>query len=234
MFVDIHSHIVYNVDDGSKFLEQSLTYLNQAKKIGLNKIVCTPHMHRENKDKVKKIITNFKILREEAKKLDIELLIGNEILYSDNVIKLLKEKKMTTLNQTKYVLVEFKRSEKRNIEEIINILDQFFENGYFPVLAHPELYVNYHLSDIKKIKEANVILQIDATSLLRLKSNSKIYKKAWKLIEERLVDVVATDTHCTKKRDIISLKKAYEKVSRKDEKYAKIIFHDNPLEIISE
>ena len=54
--IDIHTHLLNNVDDGSKSLEQSLTYLNQAKKIGLNKIVCTPHMHRENKDKVKKII----------------------------------------------------------------------------------------------------------------------------------------------------------------------------------
>lgn len=234
MFTDIHNHTLYGVDDGSKTLEQSLIYLKQAKKIGLNKIVCTPHMHHGTKEKALKMVQNFKILREEAKKLGIELYLGNEILYNDDTIKLLKEKRITTLKQTKYVLIEFKRNEKRNIDEILNILDSFFENGYIPVLAHPELYVNYHFNDIKKIKETGTILQIDANNLLRFKTSRTIYKKTWKLINERLVDIVATDTHCTKKRDILSLKKAYKKVFKKDQKYANIIFNENPSEIVGD
>ena len=71
--IDIHSHIVFDVDDGSKTLEQSLKYLKEAKKVGVNKVVCTPHMSRDNKEKALKIVKNFKELKKEADKIGVEL-----------------------------------------------------------------------------------------------------------------------------------------------------------------
>lgn len=233
--IDIHSHIIFSVDDGSKSLEQSIQYLKEAKKIGVNKVVCTPHISHDNKEKALKIVKNFKELKEEAKKYNIDLYLGNEIMIKDNTIDLLKNKKLTTLNNSKYVLVELKRSENRNFDNVVSILTDFVDQGYFPILAHPEFYVNYrNINNYRKLKENGILLQIDSTSLLFTRSSRKTRKFAKKLLHERLVDFVATDSHCTKKRDYLSLKKAYKKVKKMDKKYADIIFNENQLEIVGE
>ena len=233
--IDIHSHIIFSVDDGSKSLEQSIQYLKEAKKIGVNKVVCTPHISHDNKEKALKIVKNFKELKEEAKKYNIDLYLGNEIMIKDNTIDLLKNKKLTTLNNSKYVLVELKRSENRNFDNVVSILTDFVDQGYFPILAHSEFYVIYRIiNNYRKLKENGILLQIDSTSLLFTRSSRKTRKFAKKLLHERLVDFVATDSHCTKKRDYLSLKKAYEKVKKMDKKYADIIFNENQLEIVGE
>lgn len=233
MYIDIHSHLIFDVDDGSKSLEQSIKYLKEIKKMNLNKVICTPHMYYGRREKILKIVENFKILREEARKLGIELYLGNEILYNEKTLELLQNKKLTTLNKSDYLLIEFKRSESMDIDSLIDSLEEFIEAGYKVVLAHPELYINYRsISYMKRIKEIGVMLQIDATSILRSKTNSKVYKFAKSLLKEKLVDIVASDSHCTKERNFSSLKDAYKQIYKKDKNYANIIFYENPLKII--
>ena len=232
--IDIHTHLLFDVDDGSKSLEQSIKYLKEIKKIGMNKVVCTPHIQTGNKERVLKIISNFKILREEALKLGINLYLGNEILYSENTIELLKHKKITSINNSKYVLVEFKRNETMSISQVVSFFEELIEQGYKPILAHPELYFKYqHISYMRRLKENGVMLQVDATSFFKKTSNRKVSKFTKRMLQEYLIDVVASDSHCTKKRNFKILKKAYKKVKRKNgKKYANIIFNENPLEII--
>lgn len=232
--IDIHTHLLFDVDDGSKSLEQSIQYLKEIKKIGMNKVVCTPHIKFGNHERALKIINNFKILREEAKKYDIELFLGNEIMYSNETVELLNHKKITTIQHSKYVLVEFKRNENMAFDQVLSFLEGLVENGYYPILAHPELYIYYRdIDKMKKIKETGTMLQIDATSLFQRTSSYKIKKFTKKLFSERLVDVVASDSHCTNKRNFKTLKKAYQYSKRKyGKKYTNIIFDRNPLDIL--
>lgn len=234
-YIDIHSHIIFDVDDGSKTLEQSIKELKQIKKIGLEDVICTPHSRSGNIDKLVKIKENYLEIKEEAKKLDINLYLGNEILYSDKILTLIKRNRLLTLNNSKYVLIEFKRAESMNIDSVINILEELIENGYKPVLAHPELYINYrNINDMYKIKETGTLLQMDATSIIKNKTTGKIYNFSKKLLKERLIDIVASDSHCTKKRDHLSFKKAYKKISKKYGKdYSDILFKENPSLIIN-
>lgn len=232
--IDIHTHLLFDVDDGSKSLEQSIQYLQEIKKIGMNKVVCTPHIKFGTREKALKIVNNFKILREEAKKYDIELFLGNEIMYSNETVELLNHKKITTIQHSKYVLVEFKRNENMAFDQVLSFLEGLVENGYYPILAHPELYIYYRdIDKMKKIKETGTMLQIDATSLFQKTSNYKIKKFTKKLFSERLVDIVASDSHCTKQRNFKIFKKAYLYSKRKYGKtYTKIIFYENPFEIL--
>lgn len=233
--IDTHSHIIFDVDDGSKTLEQSIKYLEELKEIGLNKVVCTPHVCHYKEEKASKIEENFKILDEEAKKLGIILYLGNEILYTDKALRYLKEKKFNTINNTNYILVEFKRTESTSIDSIINCLEELIDNGYHVILAHPELYIHYrNIEYVKKIKELGVMLQLDAKNLYRFKTSHKTYKFAKKLIKERLIDLVASDSHCTSKRNFRALVDAYKKISKKDINYADIIFKQNPNEVVGE
>lgn len=228
--VDIHSHIIFDIDDGSKSLNQSIKYLNQLKKIGLKRVICTPHSKGGNIDKIVKTNENYKKLVREAKKRDIELFLGNEIMYSDKIIRLLERNRLRTLNNSDYILLEFKRSERMDIEHIIDILELLKEKGYKVILAHPELYVNYRkLENMYRIKDTGTLLQLDATSILRNKTNKKTYKFSKQLLSEKLIDIVASDSHCTKKRSYISFKKAYKRIKRKYGKiYADNLFTKNP------
>ena len=228
--VDIHSHIIFDIDDGSKSLKQSIKYLNQIKKIGLKGVICTPHSKGGNIDKIVKTNENYKKLVKEAKKRNIELYLGNEIMYSDKIVRLLERNRLRTLNDSNYILLEFKRSERMDIEHVIDILELLKEKGYKVILAHPELYVNYrNIENMYKIKDTGTLLQLDATSILRNKTSKKTYKFSKKLLNEKLIDIVASDSHCTNKRSYLSLKKAYKRIKRKYGKiYADILFKKNP------
>lgn len=227
--IDIHSHLIHDVDDGSKTLEQSMKNLLLIKKIGLKEIVCTPHAKAGRNQK--KIETNFLEIQKYAKALDIKLYLGNEILWSDKTLELLKEKKLLTMNNSNYILLEFKRNEHMHISNIINIIDEFNEAGYKVVFAHPEKYINYRkIEYIRRIKETGAMLQIDSTSLYGNIVERKFTKK---LLKEKLVDVVSSDSHCSKKRSFKILKKAYKKIKRENGfDYTDIIFYKNPLNII--
>lgn len=232
--VDIHSHIIYDVDDGSDSKEKSIEYLNEAKKCGVEKIVCTPHIRRGNREKIEKIIRNFLDIKMYADELGISLYLGTEILVIENTCELLKKKRLRSINGNKYILVEFKRDENIDIDTLIYRLEELADTGYIPILAHPELYINYRkINDIRRIRESGVLLQLDATSINKSTTTSKIYKFSKKLLKERLIDVVASDTHCTKKRNYLAFAKAYKMVSKKyGKEYADIIFKENPNEII--
>ena len=229
--IDIHSHIIFNVDDGSKSLKESIKYLDEIKKVGIEKVVCTPHIKNKS-DKLDKIKNNYSILLEEATKRNIKLYLGNEIMYSSKIIELLNNKDILSLNNTKYVLVEFKRNEDMDEDTIVNNFNLIIEAGYKPILAHPELYKNYRNIDfVKKLREIGVMMQLDATSILP-NAPIDVYFYSKKLIGNYLIDIVASDSHCTKKRNFKNLSKAYKKLIKINKEYTNIIFYENPNEII--
>jgi len=129
--IDIHSHIIFDVDDGSKTLNQSIKELKRIKKIGLEEVICTPHFRSGNIDKIMKVKENYTKLKIEAEKLGIKLYLGNEILYSDKTMKLLQRNRLLTLNNSKYVLIEFKRNERMDINHIVDILDELHLVFYY-------------------------------------------------------------------------------------------------------
>ena len=234
--IDIHCHVIPDVDDGSKSFADSLKALNYVKKLGMKEIICTPHMTLGSTEKIIKIKTNFLALREEAKKLGIELYLGTEVLITSSTSDLLEKKRLRSLNGKKYILVEFKREENMNFDSALALLEDITDLGYIPVLAHPELYRNYRkLKYIKKYKEAGVFLQLDASSLIRCKSSSvKIRKFSHKLLSLHLIDVIASDTHPSKSRSYKDLEKAYNIVyKRYGTEYSEVLFKTNPKLILN-
>lgn len=234
-FIDIHSHIIYGVDDGAKKRQDSIKYLDEASKCGVKSIICTPHICHGRREKLEKIVNNFIDIKEYADSIGIDLKLGMEILITHETFDLLKNKHLRSLDGKKYVLVEFKRRENMDIDDIIYMMEEIMDLGYIPILAHPELYINYrNISYIKRIKESGILLQMDATSIFRKNSGRKVYKFSKKLLKERLIDFVASDTHCNKKRNYKYYKKAYKKISRKyGKRYADILFIENPCEILN-
>ena len=107
--IDFHSHIVYDVDDGSKSLENSINILKEAENAGFNKIILTPH-YMENyymvpKDEIK---IKINILKEKCKSenINIELYQGNEIYITNHIAEYLNNNIASSLNDSRYVLFE--------------------------------------------------------------------------------------------------------------------------------
>ena len=107
---DLHSHIIFDVDDGSNSIEESIELIKKLKSVGFDNIIMTPHYIEgsdycsTNKEKINKL----KRLRNEVKNnnIDINLYLGNEIFINDHIIDGIKEGKIYTLNNTKYLLFE--------------------------------------------------------------------------------------------------------------------------------
>ena len=119
-------------------------------------------------------------------------------------------------------------------DKAISLLEDIIDIGYKPILAHPELYNNYrNIKFLNKLKERGILLQLDASSILRSKTPSKIYKFSKKLLKQRMIDIVASDNHSNEKRNYNTYKKAYDVINKKfGDEYTELLFSINPNEVL--
>lgn len=196
--IDIHSHILNNVDDGSNSLENTLNILRKAENAGFSDIILTPHYienyYENTKDLISEKINELKqsLYREE---IIVNLYQGNEIMLTDNTPKLLQECKISSLANSRYVLFEVPFSNRMlNFE---NIIFELKEIGAIPVLAHPERYL-YIQEDpeelIKKVINWGILLQSNYGSFIGL-YGKKAKNTAEFLLKNKLIHFLGTDTH---------------------------------------
>lgn len=202
--IDIHTHIIPNVDDGSKSLEISRELLILELKSNVKNVFLTPHQNEKNLNK--ELIENkFLELKENIKDIDINLYLGSEIYYYDNLSEDLKNNKIIAMNNTKYLLIEF--STRYNI----GIIDKLYDIkvlGYIPIIAHIERYPYLTSDDYDKIHNMGCMIQVNTKSF-----NEKIYKKCIKyLLKKKYIDFIGTDCHDLEKRSIeYDLEKVFKK-----------------------
>ena len=213
--IDIHTHVIPNVDDGSPDLETSLAMIRHEIDIGVTEIICTPHhiYHRYEKT-VEEITKQFTFLKEAVEKenLPIKLYLGQEICYShrEDQIKMLKEGKLLTLNNTNRILLEF--SFTREPEDLLDVLYNFSIHGYEVIIAHIERYEWMTYDKVLSIRNEGAKIQINSNSYLGLTTwKEKRFVK--KLLKKDLVDYVASDTHSFRPS---TLDKSYKKIKNPD------------------
>ena len=113
---EIHCHILPTIDDGSKSLEMSYEILKSAKEAGINDIILTPH-YVEMSKYVSNRENNLKVLnelKEFTKEIDINLYLGNEVYINYNILELLEKGEISTLNNSRYMLIELPLNSKFN------------------------------------------------------------------------------------------------------------------------
>jgi protein-tyrosine phosphatase len=133
--IDIHTHILPGVDDGSTDLENSLNMLRQAHEQGVTHLVLTPHSILNSRSFLPKseLSAWFTRLVEAAKDIPIHLYLGSEIFYTDKVIGKLSSGELQTFAGSKYLLIEFSMREESDLDEI---LYNIRAKGFKPILAH--------------------------------------------------------------------------------------------------
>ena len=213
--VDIHTHVIPNVDDGSPNLETSIAMIKHEIEIGVDTIICTPHhiYHRYEKT-VEEIREKFNLLKQEVERLNlpVTLYLGQEICYThrEDILQMLKDGKLLTLNNTNRVLLEF--SFTREPEDIQDVIYNFHVNGYEVIIAHVERYEWMTIDKVKMLKAESALIQINSNSYLGLTSwhEKRMTKKLLKL---GLVDYVASDTHSFRPS---TLDKSFKKIKNPD------------------
>ena len=213
--IDIHTHIIPCVDDGSPSMEESIKMIKHEIDIGVDTIICTPHhIYGKYEKSVEEIKEQYNLLvREvEKEKLPVTLLLGQEICYThrEDQIRMLKEGKLLTLNNTNKVLLEF--SFTREPEDLLEVIYNFSVNGYQVIVAHVERYEWMTYQKILSLKNEGALIQINSNSYLGL-TTWKEKRFTRKLIKHNLVDYVASDTHSFRPS---TLDVAFNKIKQKE------------------
>lgn len=232
--VDIHSHILYGVDDGASSERETKKMLDIAVKEGIDCIIATPHYIVGNNEYNKQqLISRYKdvlnIIKENN--IPIKLELGNELLADSELISQIEEQACFSLAGSNYLLIEFS---PRTSEYIIrNLIYNVKLKGYTPIIAHPERTFNLEqdLEKLLELIEQDCLLQSNTGSLTGV-YGSKVQKMVYELLDRRMISFISTDAHSTRRRSP-KMKEAYELTKERcGEKYAQDLFMKNGIKVL--
>jgi len=215
MMKDIHSHILMEIDDGSRDIKESLEILKQAEKSGITDIMLTPHYIKNsnfsanNNQKMEK----FNILIEEVRKenLSINLYLGNEVYIDEEILTLIKNGEIATLNGSRYILMELPFMNK--VQNLKNIIFELVRNGYVPIIAHPERYhfIQKNPEKVEEYLEMGALFQGNYQSLFGHYGSAA--KKTLKiLLKNNRIQFLGSDIH--RQTEKFNTKKIYKKLEK--------------------
>ena len=191
--IDFHSHILPQIDDGSKSYNETIEMLEEAKNAGFEKIISTSHYiekyYEINEEQRLQLLKNINFQ-------DIKLYLGSEIYVTNEIVQLLKDKKASTINNSRYVLYELPmHSKNMNDKEIIY---RIVENGYVPIIAHPERYsyVQEAPEYVEELAEMGALFQSNYGSIIGM-YGEKAKKTVKKLLKQNLIHFLGSDVHRT-------------------------------------
>lgn len=238
-FIDLHSHIAWGVDDGIKTKEDAIKALEQAKEDGIVGICSTPHVICEKTDSVafQNILLRQQELMEIAKEMGIYIYSGAEMFMNIDFLDSLDNGIFQTLNESRYMLVEFDLSRDIHyISYIDEYLDELFCRGFIPIIAHVERFfpTGLDLEMVENWLEMGCLLQTNRTSLMGFQGKV-IQRNAHHLVKNKMIHLIASDTHRTVGNRIEKLSDAYQVVIKlTDNEYADQLFLRNPLIILDD
>lgn len=233
-YIDIHNHILAEVDDGSTSLGMSLEMLDIAYKEGIRAIIATPHYHPgKSMIEYDKLLKKFDELKQAAKNIhtDMKLYLGREIYYTSDVVEAIEKGTKLTMEGDKYILVEY--SPRTDYNYIRMSINNLIQEGLIPIVAHVERYecMIQDIDRVEELREMGAAIQVNASSILgHVGRESKKYTK--KLLKNGLVDVVATDAHSAGTRAPRISECAEYLVKKFGQEYAEDLLIYNPERII--
>jgi protein-tyrosine phosphatase len=230
--IDIHTHILPQVDDGPSDWEDALALIRQGMNDGIRGAVCTSHVLNKLDDNLEgKLIYRFDQLKEMVAKQnpDFKLWLGSElhILSSFDPMS-----QLATINgNKKYLMIEFPMNEMPSDAD--DKLFQLTLNGFTPILVHPErnAKILYRPEKLFEFVQRGILVQVNAGSINGV-FGRPVKKLAMEAVDRNLVHFVASDCHQVRERPML-LSEAYRTVEKRwgGEK-AQALFHANPLSAV--
>lgn len=200
--IDLHSHILPGVDDGAQTLEDAIAIGRMAEADGIGVMACTPHfMPGVYDNQSSDIRARVKHLNDifEREGLQVALVVGADAHVRPDFVTCLKQGKILTLHDSRYVLVEPPHHVMP--QRLDELMFSIVVSGYVPVLTHPERlkWIEQDYATVQKLAQSGVWMQITAGSLTGRFGRRPQYW-AQRMLSEGLVSLLATDAHNTKSR----------------------------------
>jgi protein-tyrosine phosphatase len=233
-FIDIHNHLLPGVDDGSADIDMSLRLIEKGQEEGIGAWVLTPHVIEAFTERIdERHRAAFADLQSaiDARNIGVELYLGSEIMFQEDVTNIRSRWSSTINNNGKYFLMEFPMAFfPVHAEEI---LFQFQLKKMVPIVAHVERYASLaqQPGTIAGMVDRGILLQVNARSIMRL-SPPSLRMATEELIMSGAVHFVASDAHNPDRRPP-ELREAYERVAHiAGEDTAIRLFIENPRKAI--
>jgi protein-tyrosine phosphatase len=231
--IDIHSHIMPQIDDGARSMEEAVAMAEIAAKDGIEQMVSTPHMFNglSHNPEPSEIMDRIKQLQN-AVGSTLKLLSGNEVHLSHAIAEQARTNRVTRINNLNYMLVEFPQ-----LTIPLGVEDLFYRlqlNRVVPILVHPErnAQIQGRPSIVANYVERGVVIQVTAMSLTG--EFGPVPKRcAETLLRHNCVHFLATDSHRPDRRPpILSAgRDAAAKIIGAEQ--ARKLVYDNPLAVVN-
>ena len=196
--IDIHAHILPGIDDGAKTIEDSIALVRELVSHGVTDIIATPHyinesVYTSSRDDNLLLLEELKG-RLEVENIAIHLFLGNELYIDKCIPKLLKEKTISPMADSDYILVELPMNSE--FPNYVDILASFMNKGWNVILAHPERYeiVKDDYSVLDELSEMGILFQCNIGSITGQYGNT-VEKVIKKLAKEKRIFAFGTDIH---------------------------------------
>lgn len=200
---DIHSHIIYHIDDGSRTPEESLALIRQDSAEGARDIIATPHYYVQyptDPDRIRAELATIQNMAD-ADGLDVHLYPGNEVLWFDSMTERLQSGEILTLADSHYTLIEFYPEE--GYQTILRAVRNVRNAGYRPIIAHAERFRAMQEHGLEEVRDLGAYVQL-STEPLSHKGLSGLLDRETKFIQKALknqqADFLGTDMHRTDRR----------------------------------
>jgi protein-tyrosine phosphatase len=200
--IDLHSHLLPGIDDGSKDLAMSLAMARVASADGISTMACTPHIlpgvYNNDGPAIRKAVARLAESIAQAG-IPITLVTGADVHIAPDLEVRLRDGRALTLHNTRYLLLEPPHHVlPPRLEDLIFGLQAA---GYFPILTHPERlsWVEGHYDLIRRLVSSSVLMQITAGSVMGRFGRRPRYW-AERMLDEGLCHLLATDAHNTEQR----------------------------------
>ena len=199
--INIHSHILPQIDDGAKDIDMAIEMLKESYSQGVDNVILSYHFHPDHSEQKEKALSQLHLLESRMEETSTgqvpHMYLGSEILYDSNSISYIKSGQAFTLANSKYVLIEFLPSD--SFGKITSAILEFKLNNYRPIIAHAERYECLsEISNVKKIVDSGGYIQINARNFLTNKwnlSEKKRKKRLIRMLQMGLVHFIADDCH---------------------------------------
>ncbi|PID29397.1 MAG: hypothetical protein CR982_02780 [Candidatus Cloacimonadota bacterium] len=227
--IDIHTHILFGVDDGAKNIENSMDIIKAGMEEGVDHFFLTPHFYTLSQFNQALVNKNFETLKEKVKDLDITLNLAAEIHLSYDILQISFMEKFRLNKST--ILLEFPFS--RVPINYPQVLQKMIDRNINFVIAHPERIEDFRkdFKHVERLKDLGCKFQVTAGSVVG-KFGFFIRRFAHKLIKNNMCDYIASDVHNLRARKFY-IKEAYDLVSKKyGETLAEDLFINNQKKYI--
>lgn len=234
--IDLHSHILPGLDDGAQTLDESLEMARIAEKDGIEKIVATPHLYRNNftpddlgiiEEKQRELVRTL-----EENNINVAVFVGAEVHISHNLLEeIVKNRMFLVINKSSYMFVEFPSNHV--FSGVKNLFFELMGEGITPIIAHPERNSVFRRNPglLYELVQTGAFSQANCGSFGGI-YGSRIQETVSHFLDLGLIHFIASDCHNSSSLPP-KLSEAREKVAEIiGEGNANALVEDNPQAVL--